>query len=337
MTGHGVVTVPDRPLNVLVTKTLTLPEVTPEDQARIATAAGPNSTVIVTEGVREAIPLAAEADVILGLTPKPLFDAARNLRWVHATASGVDMFLYPEFVDSQVVLTGEKGLVGSHLADTAFALLLALTRQVATAIRLGPEGWQTEHRRKMRLAELELEGLTMGIVGFGGTGRHLARRAVAFGMEVVAVDAFPVAPSDGVREVWDLDRLDEVVATADVLAVGLPLTEDTAGMCNDDFFARMKDTAILVNVTRGEIIDGPSLERALRSGTIGGAALDVAPVEPLPAESPLWTLDNCVMTPHTAGASQHRADRNIDRFCRNLVAVREGRPLEGVVDKQAGF
>ena len=283
------------------------------------------------------VELAGDADVVLGLTPKPLFEAAPQLRWVHATASGVDMFLYPEFVESDVVLTGEKGLVGSHLADTAFALLLALTRQVATAIRLGPDGWKPEHRRAMRFAELELEGLTMGIVGFGGTGRHLARRAVAFGMDVVAVDAFPVAPSDGVAEVWGLDRLDEAVSTADVLAMGLPLTEETAGMCNDDFFARMKDTAILVNVTRGEIVDGPSLERALQTGTIGGAALDVAPVEPLPADSPLWALDNCVMTPHTAGASQLRAGRNIDRFCRNLVALREGRPLECVVDKRIGF
>ena len=108
-------------------------------------------------------------------------------------------------------------------------------------------------------------------------------------------------------------------------------------MCNDSFFATMKDTAILLNVTRGEIIDGPSLERALRDETIGGAALDVAPVEPLPADSPLWEFDNCVMTPHTAGASQLRAGRNIERFCRNLVAMREGAPMEGVVDKLAGF
>ena len=102
-------------------------------------------------------------------------------------------------------------------------------------------------------------------------------------------------------------------------------------------FSAMKSTAIFLNVTRGEIIDGPSLERALQNGVIGGAALDVAPVEPLPADSPLWGFKNCVMTPHTAGASQHRGRRNLERFCRNLVALREGGALEGVVDKQAGF
>ncbi len=332
-----IVAMPEHPLNVVVTKTLTLPEVAPEDEAMILEAAGPGATLTVVDSPKLAMPLAGQADVILGLTPKWLFEAAPTLRWVHATASGVDMFMFDEFVNSDVVLTGEKGLVGGHLADTAFGLLLGLTRRIAMAVQLGPDGWTQENREKMRFSEIELEGLTMGIVGFGGTGRHIARRAVAFGMDVQAVDAYPVLASDGVDEVWGLDRLDDVVATSDVVAVGLPLTPETRGMCNDDFFTRMKETAILVNVTRGEIIDGPSIERALQNGTIGGAALDVAPEEPLPADSPLWGLDNCVMTPHTAGASQHRGRRNMERFCRNLVAMREGCPMEGVVDKQTGF
>ena len=332
-----VVPMPDHPLRVLVMKTLTLPEVTAEQEKMIQEAAGPAATVTVVDSPRHGMDHAAETDVVLGLTTKKFFDAAPDLRWVHATASGVDMFMYDEFVNSDVVLTGEKGLVGGHLADTAFALLLGLTRRLAMAVQLGPDGWTQENREKMRFSELELEGLTMGIVGFGGTGRHIARRAVAFGMNVQAVDVYPVPPSDGVDEVWGMDRLDEVVATSDVLAVGLPLTDETRGMCNDEFFAKMKDTGILLNVTRGEIMDGPSLERALSNGTIGGACLDVAPVEPLPADSPLWDLDNCVMTPHTAGASQHRGPRNLARFCRNLVAMRNGEPMEGVVDKQAGF
>lgn len=332
-----IVPMPDHPLKLLVTKTLTLPVVTPEDEAMIAEAAGPGATVIVVDKPKEGLPHIGDTDVVLGITPTWLFEAASKLRWVHATASGVDMFMFDDFVNSDVVLTGEKGLVGGHLADTAFGLLLGLTRRIAMAVELGPDGWAQDNREKMRFSEIELEGLTMGVVGFGGTGRHIARRAVAFGMNVQAVDAYPIEPSDGVEEVWGLDRLDEIVATSDVLAVGLPLTPETKGMCNDDFFARMKDTAILLNVTRGEIIDGPSLERALTNGTIGGAALDVAPVEPLPADSPLWNLDNCVMTPHTAGASQHRGPRNMARFCRNLIAMREGRPMEGVVDKNAGF
>ena len=335
--GPTVLDVPDGPLNVLVTKTLTLPDVSPADEAAIRNAAGRGAVVNIVDRVREGVPLAGDAQVILGIVPEWLFDAAPNLRWIHATASGVDMFMYPKFLASDVVLTGEKGLVGSHLADHAFGLLLALVRRIATAVKLGPEGWDNDLREQMRYSELELEGLMMGILGFGGTGRHIARRAAAFGMEVQAMDLYPVPPSESVGTVGGPESLRDVVATSDVLAVGLPLTADTRAMFDDEMFALMPDGAILLNVTRGEIIDGPSLERALAEGRIGGAALDVAPVEPLPADSPLWGFENCVMTPHTAGASQHRARRNLERFCRNLVALREGRPLEGVVDKQTGF
>ncbi len=335
--GPTVLEVPDGPLNVLVTKTLTLPDVSPDDEAAIRDAAGPGAVVNIVDRPRDGVPLAADAQVILGIVPEWLFDAAPKLRWIHATASGVDMFMYPRFLDSDVVLTGEKGLVGSHLADHAYGLLLALVRRIATAVKLGPDGWDNDLREQMRYSELELQGLTMGILGFGGTGRHIARRALAFGMRVQAMDLYPVPPGEGVETVGGPESLGDIVATSDVLAVGLPLTADTKGMFNDEMFASMPDGAILLNVTRGEIIDGPSLERALAEGRIGGAALDVAPVEPLPPDSPLWAFDNCVMTPHTAGASQHRARRNLERFCRNLIALREGRPLEGVVDKQTGF
>ncbi|WP_419838595.1 D-2-hydroxyacid dehydrogenase [Candidatus Poriferisodalis sp.] len=335
--GPTTLEVPDEALNVLVTKTLTLPDVSAADEAAIRAAAGPGAVVNIVDRPRDGVPLAADAQVILGIVPEWLFDAAPNLRWIHATASGVDMFMYPKFLTSDVVLTGEKGLVGSHLADHAFGLLLALVRRIATAVKLGPQGWDDDLREQMRYSELELEGLTMGILGFGGTGRHIARRATAFGMNVQAMDLYSVPPGEGVETVGGPESLRDIVATSDVLAVGLPLTGDTRAMFDDEMFALMPDGAVLLNVTRGEIIDGPALERALAEGRIGGAALDVAPVEPLPADSPLWGFDNCVMTPHTAGASQHRARRNLERFCRNLVALREGRALEGVVDKQTGF
>jgi phosphoglycerate dehydrogenase-like enzyme len=245
------------------------------------------------------------------------------------------MFLYPAMRDSQVVLTGEKGLVGGHLADTGFGLLLALTRQIATSIRLGPATWQA--RETMRQKEIELEGLTMGLVGFGGTGRAMARRAVAFGMQVLALDEWPVAPSDGVHEVWSRERLPELLAASDVVAICCPLTADTRELFNNATFDQMKRGAFLVNVTRGEIIDGDALVHALQDGRCRGAGLDVAPLEPLPADHPLWTLENVVMTPHTAGASQLRAIRNLDRFCENLRRVRVGAPLLGVVDKKLGY
>ena len=325
----------DGPITIQVMLGLTLPSISEEELKSIEDSAPPSSTIRVVQGVRQAIEEAEDVDVILGFIPEALFNAAPKLRWVHAIASGMDAMLYPAMRDSNVMLTGEKGLVGGHLADTGFGLLLALTRQIKTAINLGPEGWN--HRPDMRSKEIELEGLTMGVVGFGGTGRAIAKRAVAFGMSVLAVDALSVPASDGVDEVWTLDRLNDLLAQSDVVAIGAPLTPETKDLINDDAFENMREGALIMNVTRGEIIDGDALVRALQSGRCGGAALDVAPEEPLPADHPLWQFDNVVMTPHTAGASQLRGPRNIARFCENLKLAQEGKPLSGVVDKQAGF
>src|SRR5918993_4218912 len=205
----------DGPTDILVTLGLTLPSISDNELAAIRDAAPPGSTVRVARTMGEAVAAAGDVDVILGFIPKPLFVAAPKLRWVHCIASGMDMFLYPGMKASSVVLTGEKGLVGGHLADTGFGLLLALTRQIATAIRLGPDAWN--QREAMRMVEVELEGLTMGIVGFGGTGRAMARRAVAFGMDVIACDVVAVPPSDGVAEVWAMDRLADLLAASDVV------------------------------------------------------------------------------------------------------------------------
>ena len=181
-------------MKVMVIPGLTLPEVSAQDIERIGNAAGEGSEVIVCTQ-REAPEQAADVDVILGLVPQRLFAAAPRLRWVHAIASGVDMFLYPDFINSQVQLTSEKGLVGEHLADTGFGLLLMLTRQLGTALRHGPDAWN--HRPEMRYQEVELTGMTMGLWGFGGTGRAMARRAAAFGMDCIALDCDPAGQCRG--------------------------------------------------------------------------------------------------------------------------------------------
>lgn len=325
----------DGPTNILVIEGLTMPEAKSEYLADIGRAAPNDSTIQVVGSMKEAAAHAAEVEVILGILNKRLFAETPKLKWVHAIASGVDMFMFDEFINSDVVLTGEKGLVGGHLADTGWGLLLALTRQIHTAIKLGPDGW--DNRVAMRTNEIELEGLTMGILGFGGTGRAMAKRAVAFGMNTLAVDEFPSPGDHGVEEVWPLDRLDDFLAQSDVVAICCPLTDDTDKMFNRQTFAKMKPGSYVVNVTRGEIIDDEPLVAALESGHLAGAALDVAPGEPLPPDHKLFSLDNVAMTPHTAGASQLRAPRNVARFVRNLGLAQQGQPLEGVVDKNLGY
>lgn len=321
-------------MKVLIIPGLTLPSVSAADLQRISDAAGPGAEVVVTSQA-QAHEHSETADVILGFVPHALFQASPRLRWVHAIASGVDAFLYPEFIASAVLLTSEKGLVGEHLADHAFGLLLMLTRQLATALKLGPDAWN--HRPEMRRKEVELTGMTMGIIGFGGTGRAVARRAAAFGMTCRAVDRDAVPASPEVATVQSLEAFPELLASSDVVAVCVPLTRETHGMFDANAIALMKPSAILVNVTRGEVMVEQALVEALQNGRLGGAALDVAPREPLPPDSALWRLPNVVMTPHTAGASQYRAARNIERFITNLQRLRNGQALEGLIDKTLGY
>ncbi len=320
-------------MKILIIPGLTLPSVADEDIERIRIAGG-NAEVVVS-ALEDAIKQVGDTDVVLGLLSKKMFLASNRLKWVHAIASGVDMFLYDEFVSSGVILTSEKGLVGEHLADHGFGLLLMLTRQLATALRLGPASW--EHRPEMRSKEIELTGSTLGIFGFGGTGKAMARRAVGFGMRVIALDREEMEVSDGADEVVGPEGFESMLARSDVVSICCPLTPETRGKFDSSTFSAMKDKALLVNVTRGEVMVEEDLVVALREGVIAGAALDVAPREPLPENSELWTLENVVMSPHTAGASQFRASRNIDRFIRNLEHFRVGESLEGVIDKELGY
>ncbi len=322
-------------MNILIITGTALPEVPDDIIERIMEAAGPDSEVTVVDSDGEALEFAAETDVVLGFVTPQLYAAAPNLRWVHAIASGVNRYLYPAFRDGEVMLSSEKGQVGPQLADHAFALLLALTRKVASAIRLGPEAW--DQRRALRMQETELTGKVLGIVGYGGTGRAVAQRATGFGMRSIAVDRDALEGDDHVEAVWAMDRFNELLEASDVVAVCCPLTPETDGLFDREAFGRMPRGSMIVNVTRGEIIDADALIEALDSGQLAGAGLDVVPIEPLPEDHPLWQRDDVVMTPHAAGASQLRAPRNIDRFCGNLWRLRTGEPIEGLIDKQAGY
>jgi phosphoglycerate dehydrogenase-like enzyme len=312
-----------------------MPKVEDSLLARIRETAGADVRITVAKSVAEAADAMEDVEVILGVITPAMFARAKKLTWVHAITSGADSYLFPEMVNSEVMLSGDKGLVGTHLADHTFALLLSLTRRLARAVQDAPHSWK--NRVAYRAEEFELEGCTMGIVGFGGTGRQIARRAKAFGMHCIAVDCDPVPPSPEVSEVWGSNRLDELLRTSDVVTSGLPLTKDTRNLFNARAFSLMKPSALFVNVTRGELMDSDALIAAVNSGKIAGAGLDVGPQEPLPSDHPLWSTPNVVMTPHTAGASQFRISRNLDRFCRNIALYRAGKPLEGQINKSRGF
>tara|TARA_B100000029_G_C17597816_1_gene964772 strand:- start:3156 stop:4124 length:969 start_codon:yes stop_codon:yes gene_type:complete len=322
-------------MNILVMTSLTMQEIDSVAIEKIRIAAGDNADIIVAHNAEEVITAAPKADIIFGRITEEIFAATTKLKWVHASTAGADAYLFESFASSDVLLSGDKGLVGSHLAETAFGLLLAITRRIDHAILDGPESWN--HRVDYRRQEFELEGLTMGIVGFGGTGQAIAKRAHAFGMHCIAVDREPVEPTLEVTDVWTSDRLDDLLAESDVIACGLPLTPETRNFFNAKIFKKMRSNAILINVTRGECVDGDALVSAVENKEIYAAGLDVAPLEPLSPNHSLWKTRNIVMTPHTAGASQLRIGRNLDRFCRNIQRFKDGQVLEGAIDKALGY
>ncbi|MFL2526169.1 MAG: D-2-hydroxyacid dehydrogenase [Candidatus Azotimanducaceae bacterium] len=321
-------------LKILIIPGLTLTEIPEQSVISLESAAGTDSEIVISE-YADAHKHIGDADIVLGIVTPKLFSAAKKLRWVQSISSGVDSFMYPEFINSDVLLTSEKGLVGEHLADHAFGLLLALTRQLAAARDLGPDSWN--NRPGLRAQEVELTGLNLGIIGFGGTGRAVAKRAHAFGLRIRAIDKDLMDGTDSVNKVESAEALDDLLAWSDILAICCPLTEETDKLINQETLGQLKTGAYIINVTRGEIIDEDSLVDALKSGHVRGAGLDVTPREPLPAESELWRLPNVVMTPHTAGASQYRASRNLERFISNVEKFRQNLPLDGIIDKVEGY
>jgi phosphoglycerate dehydrogenase-like enzyme len=274
-----------------------------------------------------------DADAGFGYLAPEVLSRARKLRWLQYVGAGVDAQLDADFVSSPIALTSEKGLVGPHLAEHAIGLLLALTRGIATAIRV--KSWDA--RIPIRTAAWELTGRTMGVIGLGGTGVEVARRAAAFGMDVLAMDPEPVEKPSFVRALWGVDRFHELLAASDAVVNTCPLTPVSKGMFDTDAFHAMRPHAVLVNVSRGEVMEMEALVTALREGVIAGAGLDVTPVEPLPPENPLWSMDNVIITFHTAGASPYRGDRIVERFRRNLARFQAGEPLEGSIDKVKGY
>ena len=289
--------------------------------------------VVRVDSEEEALAVMPEIEVVCGEITRALFARRRKLAWIQSWGAGVDGLLYHELVESDVVLCSAKGYVGVHLADHGMALLLALSRGIHTALR--NPGWAP--RWPIRDASWELVDRTMGIVGLGGTGREMARRANAFGMRVVAVDPEDVEVPAEVEACWGMDRFHALLEQSDVVAVCAPLTTETEGLFDRTAFARMRNHALLINVTRGRIVDEAALLEALEGKLIGGAGLDVVPQEPLPGDHPLWTMDNVVVTPHTAGGSPNRDGRCVALFCENLRRYRDGRSLTSVIDKRKGY
>lgn len=282
----------------------------------------------------EAMADIADAEVLMGHFPAGVTSAGKRLRWIQSFSAGMDKLLYPGIVErDEVAVTNMAGLYAPQGGEHAWALLLALARGILPAV-------QSRIRREWKGgAAVELTGGVLGIVGLGGFGLETVKRAAGYDMTVLALDPIRTEAPDGVAEVAppSKDNLHSMLSRSDAVVVACPRTEETYHMIGREALACMKETAYLVCTSRGGIIDEGALLEALESGSIAGAGLDVTEVEPLPADDPLWDAPNLVLTPHRAGASQHRPRKVYEFFSEQLERYLKGEPVLNVVDKRLGF
>jgi len=290
--------------------------------------------VIHVETEEDAVAAAGDVEVILGRFPAAVCAAAPNLRWIQSFSTGMDKFLFPEIIArDEVQISNVAGLYASQGAEHAWALLLALTRNIPAAV------YNKDKKLWKAPPPIELAGSTLGLVGLGGFGIEMAQRAQGYRMTMLAVDAVRTDKPEYVADLQPATRenLHDLLRRSDVVMMACPLTNETYHLISTEELALMKPTAYLINVTRGGIIDEPALVDALQNDRIAGAGLDVTEKEPLPAESPLWDAPNLIITPHRAGASQHRPRMIFEFFSENLGRYLHGETPRNLIDKQRGF
>ncbi len=281
-----------------------------------------------------------DAEVLFCTSLRPeQFLAARKLKWIHSQSAAVHQFMFPKLVNSNVILTNSSDVHGVVVAEQVMAMLFALARLIPAAVRFQEQHvWGQEGMWHSRLRPRELEGATLGLVGLGSIGRNVAQRASVLGMRVIAVRENPEKPKPQfVEEVLPASKLLDLSARSDYVVLSTPVTPQTTGMIGRRELAAMKPDACLLNVGRGPLIVESDLIEALRGRTIGAAALDVFDEEPLPSTSPLWALENLLITPHTGGMSTKMWERHYAYFSDNLRRYLVGQPLLGLVDKQRGY
>jgi phosphoglycerate dehydrogenase-like enzyme len=322
----------DRTVLVLVD-----PLVLPDRRLRLQKdleAAAPGERIILAGTPQEALEHAPEAEVASGWQlPSGFVERAPHLRWIHALTAGVDHLVgLPAVSDGRVTLTRTVGIHTVVMPEHIMAIVLAFSRHLHVDIRN-----QIAHRWD-RPAGVggELHGLTMGVLGLGTIGQALAARAAAFGMRVIGTKRTPDALPH-VESVFPPERMDEVLRAADYLVALVPVTPATRGLLGEREFRLMKSTAVLINVSRGVVVQERALVTALREGWIAGAGLDVFEQEPLPPDHPFYAFEQVIVTPHVSGVTPRYFDRVIALLCDNLRRYVQGAPLLHVVDPRRGY
>ena len=320
---------PDRPIRIISTDQLSAVE-----QEKIRSV---SKNIDLQIEADPKSPAFEEAEVIIGNADASILLRAKKLKWVQLLHAGVEN-MPKEMIAHPLVLTNMQKIFAPVIAESAIALLLSLTRGlVQFAIpNFEQKKWIGRPPDTIRLDDLYHK--TIGIVGMGGIGSETARRLhYGFNMRVLATDAKPMHRPDFVEELHDPSWFMEMVPKVDVLMSAAPLTKDTKEMFNDEVFSKMKSSSYFINVSRGGLVKQDALIEALKSKKIRGAGLDVVTPEPLPADHPLWTCPNLVITGHNSTVADSRYERMFGLVMENVRRYTLGLPLMNVVDKEKGY
>ena len=293
-------------------------------------------TNIITCTIDEAPNYIENADILIawGWQPQDQLDNlvinGKNIKWIHSLSAGVENFLIPTIINSNILLSNSRGIHGIPMAEHVLAIMLSFTRQL--------EFFFNNQKSKLwqRTKLDELYGKTIGIVGLGSIGREIAKRAKGLGMQVYA-NKRTLTKELFVDQLFDQEQLVEMLAESDFVVVTLPLTDDTRNLFNLELFKTMKKSAYFINISRGAIVNEADIVTALQEGIIQGAALDVFDTEPLPESSPLWDQQNLIITPHISSLSPQYLDRAIKLFCENLKKYISSSELITLIDKEKGY
>ena len=275
-----------------------------------------------------------EAEVIFGARlPKNVLEIAPKLKWVQVYGAGVDSLQGTGLLDHGVTVTSSSGINGPPISESCMMFMIMNEKSMVKRVEA------QQARTWTRYTNGQLTGKTVGIVGPGSIGGGVAKRAAAFDMRVLAARRSFVQGQGmpHVDEVFPSERVNEMLAQSDYVVAAVSLTNETHGMIGEAQFKSMKPGSFFINVSRGAVVDEAALLDALKSGHLGGAALDVFAQEPLPAESEFWGLPNVIVTPHNTGGLKDHADRATQFFCENLRRYLDGQPLENRIDPVKGY
>jgi phosphoglycerate dehydrogenase-like enzyme len=298
----------------------------------------PDTVDIIVGDNAEAFANAPRPDAVfcgigMGGLVRTLWPRVSEARWLHSFAAGLESILFPELVESHILMSNAKGVFGPSLGEFVLASALFFAKDLRRMLHSQESGrWDPFDVE-------EIAGATMGIIGYGGIGREAARRAKAMGMKVVALRRHPWQSKgdSNLDSVLPHTSVDEIVSMSDYLVISAPNTPDTRGMIGEAELRKMKRNGVLINVGRGPVVVESALIRALEEGWIKGAALDVFDVEPLPENHPFYRLKNVLLSPHCADHTPTWLEDSMQFYIDNCQRFLKGEPLENLVDKSLGY